>query len=219
MKRGKLKRVLTAFVGVIAAAGVLAGCGADFDASGYMKACLDANVHGEFAEYAKLTATEESDLKSQHDAIIDQELAMLDMLGIGEEQKAEFRDLFVNLYAKCKYEVGEAVKNEDNTYTVPVTVYRLKAFQSLTTDAQTHMQDFYDSEAAAGNEPTTEDLYAEMANYMYDGLSANIESPQYDEAEVIEVEVGPSATDSRVYQVTQDDLQELLYAMTDATQQ
>lgn len=211
-----MKKLLTIAVGILAMAGVLTGCGADFDASAYVKACLDANVHGECAEYAKITDTEESEIQSQHEAVIDQEMAMLDVFQIDEAKKGEFRELFVNLYNSCKYEVGEAVKNDDGTFTVPVTVYQLKAFGDLTEEAQAYMQEYYQQETDAGNTPSQEDLYAEMVNYIYDRLSENMSTPEYGEGEVKNVKVGPTASNSRIYEINTEDLQNLMYSLTDA---
>ena len=214
-----MKRILATALSVIMIMGVLTGCGKEFDASGYVKACLDANVHGEFAEYAKITGTEESELQSRHDEIIDQEMAALDSLPMDEQKKNDFRELFMKLYDSCKYEVGEAVKNEDGTYTVPVTVYQLKAFKTLIQDGQTYIQEYYQTQAEAGNELSQDDLYAAMTDYIYDGLNANVSNPEYGDANTIDVTVGPSAANSRVYEIESEELQNLLYSMTDAADQ
>lgn len=214
-----MKRILATALSVIMAMGVLTGCGKEFDASGYVKACLDANVHGEFAEYAKITGTEESELQSRHDEIIDQEMAALDSLPMDEQKKNDFRELFMKLYDSCKYEVGEAVKNEDGTYTVPVTVYQLKAFKTLIQDGQTYIQEYYQTQAEAGNELSQDDLYAAMTDYIYDGLNANVSNPEYGDANTIDVTVGPSAANSRIYEIKSEELQNLLYSMTDAADQ
>ena len=214
-----MKRILATALSVIMIMGVLTGCGKEFDASGYVKACLDANVHGEFAEYAKITGTEESELQSRHDEIIDQEMAALDSLPMDEQKKNDFRELFMKLYDSCKYEVGEAVKNEDGTYTVPVTVYQLKAFKTLNQDGQTYIQEYYQTQAEAGNELSQDDLYAAMTDYIYDGLNANVSNPEYGDANTIDVTVGPSAANSRIYEIKSEELQNLLYSMTDAADQ
>lgn len=214
-----MKRILATALSVIMIMGVLTGCGKEFDASGYVKACLDANVHGEFAEYAKITGTEESELQSRHDEIIDQEMAALDSLPMDEQKKNDFRELFMKLYDSCKYEVGEAVKNEDGTYTVPVTVYQLKAFKTLIQDGQTYIQEYYQTQAEAGNELSQDDLYAAMTDYIYDGLNANVSNPEYGDANTIDVTVGPSAANSRIYEIKSEELQNLLYSMTDAADQ
>lgn len=214
-----MKKLLTIVIGILSMAGVLTGCGADFDASAYVKACLDANVHGECAEYARITDTEESEIQSQHDAVIDQEMVMLDAFQIDEAKKAEFRELFVTLYNSCKYEVGEAVKNDDGTFTVPVTVYRLKAFGNLTENTQTYMQEYYQKEQDAGNTLSQEDLYAVVVDYIYDSLSENMKSPEYGEGEVKNVKVGPTASNSRMYEIDTEELQNLMYSLTDALEQ
>lgn len=214
-----MKKLFTIVAAILAIAGVLTGCGADFDASGYVKACLDANVHGEYAAYAEITKTEESVIQSQHDAVIEQEMAMLDVFNIDDATKDKFRELFLTVYDSCKYEVGEAAKNDDGTFTVPVTVYKLKAFGNLAEDAQVYVQDYYEQEMEAGNDPSQDELYAKIVDYMYEKLSENVKKLEYGDPEVRNVKVEPTASNSRVYQIETNELQDLMYALTDAMEQ
>lgn len=114
----KLKTSLLMIVFVLSA--LLTGCGTEFDASGYVRACLDANTHGEFDEYARLTnMTAEEIKKKNYDDRLDQEIAYLDTYKADDETKQKFRSLFEKMYNSFKYEVGDAVKNDDGSFTVP----------------------------------------------------------------------------------------------------
>lgn len=191
---------------------VLTGCGQTFDASRYVKACLDANTHGEFTDYAELTNTTAEEAEQHYNDLLDQEISYLDAYHVDDETKQKFRDLFVKMYKSFKYEVGEATKNDDNSYTVEVTTYKLKVFKNITEDMQTYITDYYQKESEAGNTPSEEEAYALIVDYIYDYISANLESLEYDEP------VSNTATitlSNNVYSLSTTQLQDLLTSMVD----
>ena len=48
-----------------------------FDASGYVKACLDANMHGEFDEYASITNSSVEEVEQLYNDFLDDDLSFL----------------------------------------------------------------------------------------------------------------------------------------------
>lgn len=191
------------------------GCGPDFDASGYVKACLDANAHGEFAAYAEITATSEDEVAQQYNDMLDQEIAYLDAYNISDEKKEQFRELFINLYKNFKYEVGEAVKNDDDSFSVPVTTYKLIVFKDIMSEGETYMTDYVQQEIDAGRTPTEDDIYAIAVDYMYEKMSERLESLEYEDAVNVNVSVSPTSSNSRVYSMDLTELQSLLESMID----
>lgn len=211
----KLKTSLLMIVFVLSA--LLTGCGTEFDASGYVKACLDANTHGEFDEYARLTnMTAEEIKKKNYDDRLDQEIAYLDTYKADDETKQKFRSLFEKMYNSFKYEVGDAVKNDDGSFTVPVTTYKLKAFGDIMTDITTFATDFYTEKAESGDTNVTEDeINKVVVDYMYDYISKNLEKLEYEEGVPINVTVSPTPGNKNVYTISTTNLQELLKSMVD----
>ena len=61
-----------------------------------------------------------------------------------------------------------------------------------------------------------DELYAEMVNYMYDRLSENVKALEYGDGVVKNVTVEPTPSNSRIYQIDSTELQDLMYALTDA---
>lgn len=200
---------------VLATSCLLTGCGAKFDASAYIKACLDANTHGEFAEYAKITNMEEAEIEKSYNDLIDKEINYLSAYNLSEEKTADFKQLFIDIYKAFKYEVGEANKNEDGSYTVPVTVYKLQVFKDLMAEGDAYITDYYQKETEAGNTPSTEDLYPVIADFMYDYMAANLEALEYDEPVTTKVTVAPTSENSKIYAVEPKELQNLLNSMID----
>lgn len=211
----KHKTSLLMIVFVLSA--LLTGCGTEFDASGYVRACLDANTHGEFDEYARLTnMTAEEIKKKNYDDRLDQEIAYLDTYKADDETKQKFRSLFEKMYNSFKYEVGDAVKNDDGSFTVPVTTYKLKVFGDIMTDITTFATDFYTEKAESGDTNVTEDeINKVVVDYMYDYISKNLEKLEYEEGVPINVTVSPTPGNKNVYTISTTNLQELLKSMVD----
>lgn len=186
-----------------------------FDASGYVQACLDANTHGEFAAYAEITNTPIETAEQQYNDRLDEEISYLDAYNLSDEKKAQFRELYIKMYNSFKYEVGEAIKNDDGSYSVPVATYKLKVFDGIMTEAETFMTDYTQKAIDANTTPTTEELFGAAADFMYDYISQNLESLEYEEGVTTTVTVAPTASDSRVYSLDQYELQSLLESMVD----
>lgn len=192
------------------------GCSfASFDASGYVKACLDANAHGEFDAYAQITNTSAETAKQQFDQRMDTEISYLDAYHIDEERKEKFRELFINIYDSFQYEVGEATKNDDGSYSVPVTTHKLMVFKDVAAEAETYLNDYAQKEMDAKRTPTQDDLYLVAADFMYDYISQNLSALEYADPVNTTVTVAPTASDSRIYSLDQNELQNLLESMVD----
>lgn len=195
---------------------LLTGCGREFDASGYVRACLDANTHGNFDEYTELTNITVEEAKKNYEDRLDQEIAYLDTYKADDETKQKFRSLFEKMYNNFKYEVGDAVKNDDGSFTVPVTTYKLKAFGDITTDITTFATDFYKEKAESGDTNVTEDeINKVVVDFMYDYISNNLEEPEYEEGVSITVTVSPISGNKNMYTISTTNHQELLKSMVD----
>lgn len=216
MKRTNAKKLSIFLLFILITACAVTGCTPSFDASAYIKACLDANTHGEFTEYADITKTSVEEVEALYNKGIDAEISYLDSYNISDEKREEFRTLFVDIYKNFKYEVGEAVRNEDDSYSVPVTTYKLQIFKDIMSEGEAYLTDYAQKEVDAGRTPTQEQLEEEAMNYMYDTMKANLGALEYGEAVTITVTVSPSQQNSQtVYSIGQSDLQTLLESFID----
>ncbi|MBR1865389.1 MAG: hypothetical protein IJ801_02665 [Lachnospiraceae bacterium] len=209
MKQTKTKLL---FLMTLMASFVLTACGQQFDASRYVKACLDANTHGEFADYVELTNISEEDAAKQYNDLLDDEVSYLDDYNIDADTKQKFRDLFENMYKNFKYEVGEATKNDDNSYSVPVTTYKMQIFGDISADMETYITNYYQEQMDAGNTPSTDEAYAVVVDYLYDYISKNMENITYADPVTTTVTVAPT---DNVYSISDSELQDLLSSMLD----
>jgi len=55
---------------------VLTGCMKEFDASGYIRSCLNANTKAEFEEYAEITGSTVEEVEALYNQAIDAEMAI-----------------------------------------------------------------------------------------------------------------------------------------------
>lgn len=215
MKTNKIIKPALLLLFILAVSCTLTGCSPKFDASAYIKACLDANTHGEFAEYAEITKISEEEIKKNYNDLIDKEISYLSSYNLSEEKTADFRQLFIDIYKSFKYEVGEAVQNDDGSYSVPVTVYQIQVFKDLMKEGDAYITEYYENETKAGNNPTTEDLYPVIADFMYTYMAKNLEAAEYTDPVTTKVTVAQTSENSRVYAVDNKELQNLLNSMID----
>ncbi len=211
----KHKKTSILFLLFLAVSFALTGCGQNFDASRYVQACLDANTHGEFNDYAEITKISVEDARKQYDNLLDQEIAAFDEYNLSNEKKEKFRTLFEKMYKSFKYEVGEATKKKDGSYSVPVTTYKMLAFQNLAEDMTTFIMDYYQDAIAAGKSPSENEAFEVATDFMYDYITKNIDNPEYEEAVTTTVTVAKTDNNSNIYTLTNDELNNLLNTMFD----
>ena len=207
MKRIQKKLISTILSLVVCIS--LVGCSFGFDASAYVNSYLDALTKGDVSEYAKITQTSEEDIINAYNEGIETELSALDAFNLSETQKDNFRTLFKDIYSKFQYEVGEATKNSDGSYTVPVTTKKLIVFDTIIEDSQNYIMDYAKSNPSASQT----DLYGAICDFMYTELSENIENPQYGEEQVINVQV--TKTEDNKYTLSDKEIQNLIYSLMD----
>ena len=105
----------------------------DFDAKSYVKSSLDAEYHGNYADYANLMEISEEDVKKQveedFNESIRQQFASSD--NITEEEIVAYTEKMAEIKKLAKYKVQDEKKDEDGNYTVSVKVEPSDVFQTL----------------------------------------------------------------------------------------
>ena len=105
--------------------GILAGCGMkEEDAKAYVEASLDAAYKGEFDAFVEITDSTPEGAAAMYEENIEHimEAAGFADLEISEELTNNYKQLFLDLIRQADYTVGEAVKNEDDSFAVEITV-------------------------------------------------------------------------------------------------
>lgn len=170
----------------------LTGCfGESFDASRYVKGCLDASTKGVFEDYIATTNQTEEQAKKEYEDKLDSELkSITGAVSLDEKQQEEWRNLFKDIYGKYKYEVGEAAKGDDMTFTVPVKTYRLQIFKAAFEEAQKKTEDAMEKQLKKKKSTLSNDKIMQMyLENMKEVLQKKLENPDYAAEETINVTI------------------------------
>ena len=120
----------------VLAVSALTGCGSKAptaqDAQNYAKAVLDLMCTGDYDHSVKLADVEEGKELEMRDQMIDDTIASLaGENGLSEEVQAEFKEVFVEAFSKCKYTVGSAAPDEQGEFDVSISIEPLKLFAGM----------------------------------------------------------------------------------------
>ncbi len=205
-----VKKTMAA-LGCLLLVGMLAGCGAKFDAAAYLQANLDNAYKNDSAALIQMkicTAEEASDIYRRG---IDGEMnAFLASYNVSDELKGEVRELFEEMFSKVKYTVGEAEKQEKN-YVVTVTYEQMQIFAPL-------MEDYLArAEALAGTIQTLpeEQQVEKLIGTFRDSFRDALAGVQY--AQPAQTTINIELTDN-VYMPSRSDMEKLEAAFFDMDQ-
>ncbi|MBD5453890.1 MAG: hypothetical protein HDR30_06200 [Lachnospiraceae bacterium] len=128
MKMKKLSMILacvmlTAFLG---------GCGASFDAAGYISAILDNSYKNDSSKFVSMKiGTAEEAAETYEEGLSSEVDTLIEISGAGpasDEQRAQVETIMKDIYAKAKYTVDGAEKQDDGSYVVTVSYEQLNVF-------------------------------------------------------------------------------------------
>lgn len=209
-KMKKIKMMLTA--AVLAVTMLFATACARFDASAYVKACLDAVTKGEVEEYMKLIDCTEEEAKQDYEDNLDFMIEEMESLGLSDELIAKYREFYAKLYKQTKYEVLEAEKDGDG-FTVDVEIEQITGVfdgveDELYAAAEKYAQDLVNSGESLDNADINEWTY----NKMYEILSDRMDQLTYNEKQTITVHV---VLNDGYYEIPEEDYEAIDAAMLD----
>ena len=192
----KKARKLVLLVACTLMIGVLAGCGAKFDASKYVQAQMDNSYKNDSSLVVELKyATEEEAQKVYEDEIDTLVDNFFLGVSVSDDVKSRYAEIFKDMLGKAKYTVNESEKQSDGSYTVAVEYQQLKLFQP-TLDKLTENADKIDVSDLDG-------YFNMMADYMEEILAGDIE---YGEAQKMDVHI---EIVNKTYTLNNTDLQTL----------
>lgn len=202
------KKIGALFLLVIMVLVLFGGCAKEFDAGGYTKAVLDVSYKNETEQYTELTGSTKEDAEKIFLKNMDAVMVDFKPLNLPKDLYSKFRKLFEDLVKKVKYTVGEAVKDEEDNFTVDVTIepisliHTFNEFQKQTGD--------YASKVAndvmnGGAVPTDQEMQNSVYRIYYDMLKKTVEEGlKYEEAETVTVRV--NKVEGRVYEILEEDI-------------
>lgn len=184
----------------------------DFDASAYTQAFLDAISKNEFTEYADITNSTEEEAKKEYESLLDSSVSsLLASITVSDETKQQVRDMFHDIYSKWNYSVGEAVKNDDKSFTVPVTVKKLTVFKGVLKETVTRFEK-RTKNSKNMNDSAYYDLYYQT---FIELVNENLAKGKYGDETVVQVSVKPTTSNSNIYEIASESITALYNATMD----
>ena len=182
----------------------------DFDAKSYVKSSLDAEYHGNYADYANLMEISEKDVKKQieedFNESIRQQFASSD--NITEEEIVAYTEKMAEVKKLAKYKVQD-VKEEDGVYTVSVQVEPSNVFQTL----QQSSVEVSKEKIAQGMKETDPGVFASV---LTESVQKSIDKNSYGDPVAVTVKV--EKNHSGTYELSETERSKLETAMFPTTE-
>lgn len=186
----------------------LAGCGGmtTDDAKAYVQSVLDASYKADFSEYTEQTDSTEEEAQQLFDDNLDNIMSMggFTDAGLSDELSANYRQLFQDMLAQAKYELGEATEGEDGGFVVEVSAEPFTAFDGLQDEVLSAVQAEMSNITDISQMPSDEEINEMVFQKMYDSLVQRVAEPSYGEAQTVELHV--ELNDDNMYYINEDDL-------------
>lgn len=196
----------------------LTGCGKKFDASRYVKGCLDASTKGVFTDYCDMTNSTEEEVKEEYETRMNTELeSMTGSITMTDEMRQRYLSIYKQIYSNCKYEVGEAKEGKNRSYTVPVKICRLNIFKSALDETQQRLQQRIE-EMIQNKQPTSTELTMQIYVEILAGVfEEKLQNPEYAAEETVTVSIVVNS-DSDEYKIADEDVVKLFAALDDGSE-
>lgn len=181
----RMKRIAVLLAAVLVT-GLFAGCGSSFDASAYIKALMDNSYKNDSTGIVKQKIGTKEEAEALYESGLDAELEQLvEAANMSEELQGEYRAVFADMFKKADYTVGEAEKQEDNSYVVTVSYRQMKIFEPAFASYQEKLNTLSEEwlNMSEDEAPTEDEMYETVFTILKDCMKEALEDPDYaDEA-------------------------------------
>lgn len=183
-----------------------------FDPRAYVQAVLDVSYKNETEAYMEIADATEEEADAVFENNLDATMEEFESSPMPEELKPQYRELFGEIAKSVNYTVGEAVREEDGSFSVPLKVKPVTLFadtyDQFREKAQEYADQVTDSVMQGAEMPSDEEMQGEVYRIYYDVLKAAMDTgPLYREARDITLRVAKN--DSGEYEIDTEDMQEL----------
>lgn len=182
--------------------GLLGGCGSKLDATGYIQALLDNSYKNDSTQFVELkigTAEEAADLYEQGldaevDAFVGAVNAMLSPIStITDEQSQYLKQVFADIFAGARYTVGEAEKQDDNSFVVTISYEQMHVFapamKTFNADVEDMINEWTEEVQAGGDLPADEEIADAVVSSLIDAFENSFAEAVYDEPQTTTVRI------------------------------
>ena len=211
----KMKKTGLLLVAVLAVT-MLVGCGS-FDASGYMKALLDNSYKNDSTAFVDQKVGTAEQAKELYDLGIETELnSLISGVSISDELQNEFTTVLQDVYKNVKYTVGEATKQDDDSYVVEVKYQKMKVFapamEKFQADQQAYTDELSEQVQNGGEYPSEDEISEKVYTMLKDAIKDAAAKAEFEDEASTTVRI---ELKDKVYSPNQDDVEALEYALFD----
>ncbi len=211
----KMKKTGLLLVAVLAVT-MLVGCGS-FDASGYMKALLDNSYKNDSTAFVDQKVGTAEQAKELYDLGIETELnSLISGVTLSDELKNEFTTVLQDVYKSVKYTVGEAEKQDDDSYVVEVKYQKMKVFapamEKFQADQQAYTDELSEQVQNGGEYPSEDEISEKVYTMLKDAIKDAAAKAEFEDEASTTVRI---ELKDKVYSPNQDDVEALEYALFD----
>lgn len=184
------------------------GC-SRFDAGVYTQAVLDAAYKNQTESYIELTETTKEDAEAFFLKRLNATMEEFKSEKLSAELEGNYKSLFEQVMKQVKYTVGESQKEEDDSYTVNVSVEPVMLFDDTYQSFQKKAEEYAASvteRVMNGEEmPTDEEIQEEVYKLYYEILKAELDAGvKYGDARELTLRI--TRTEDGNYEINSKDL-------------
>ncbi|MCM1388294.1 MAG: hypothetical protein NC231_13280 [Bacillus sp. (in: Bacteria)] len=179
----KMKK-LSVMLACVMLAAFLGGCGASFDAAGYISAILDNSYKNDSTKFVSMKiGTAEEAAETYETAFSGEVDTLIEMSGAGpvsDEQRAQVEEIMKDIYGKTKYTVDGAEKQDDGSYVVTISYEQINVFEPA---IQAYMDAVESLEAELLNAtemPSEDELRERLFTAYVDSFNSALANVTYD---------------------------------------
>ncbi len=162
----------------------LSGCGNSPDMAGYISAILDNTFKNDSTKFVSMEiGTAEQAAKSYETTLAGEVDALIELSDAGpasDEQRAQMESIVKDIYAKAKYTVDGAEKQDDGSYVVTVTYERANVYGNILDAYLADAMELNDELADATEMPSEAELRETLLNSYIDDFNNALANVTYE---------------------------------------
>ena len=186
-EKSKMKlRKISVMLSCVMLTTFLGGCGNSPDMAGYISAILDNTFKNDSTKFVSMEiGTAEQAAKSYETTLAGEVDALIELSDAGpasDEQRAQMESIVKDIYAKAKYTVDGAEKQDDGSYVVTVTYERANVYGNILDAYLADAMELNDelAEADAAEMPSEAELRETLLNSYIDDFNNALANVTYE---------------------------------------
>lgn len=210
-KKG-ITKILFALIGILVI-GTVSGCTSDKSVRTYLQALLDTSYKNDSKAFVEIKLGTEEEAQALYEQGIETGVGVFcSRLGVSDEYREEFRQIYIDMLGKVRYTVDSAEKQSDGSYVVTVKYEKMNIFKPALALHQENVAAMMDEWANSSEPPAEEEMVAAVYREFKSSMETVLADVQYDEEASMTVRI---ELIDNVYTPNAGDIEELEKALFD----